>query len=261
MLQNNEKLALGYVNAINEICKSLEIINPMDEWDIGGKFSEKISHLRDKNKYPFNKNGDVDFQQYALEFELSNTRIRIGEVHFWKNLGLCKMKPINTTYGEFRRFNRGFNYKDLWFFRSVDDSYNRLYNCWQRIANILNIFFKVITDSRFVLLKPVLDNIKKIYPGVSNDTSYKWLKDFLDNRYSSTINYKRIKITHIECSSSAYIVQFLRNMDNTVEQDALEKERDEWPQLLIEFYNDTLEGVNNMLELISNQIKLNGALL
>jgi hypothetical protein len=215
----------------------------------------RIGELRNKDKYPYNIGGVVDFQIMALAEELCNTRLSIGAAHFWKRLGLTKLTPVNTDYGEFRAFSRRQDFRDTWFYLSVDDSYSRIYNCWQRIANILNTFFKVISNPRYVLLKPVLDNIGKNYPEVNNDSSYRWLKNFLDHKYSMQINYRRQEITHVECSSNAYLTEFLMKITKPEEQDALEKERDKWPELLIEYYSVVLSGVDHMLTLITNQFK------
>ncbi len=241
----------AYAETIFEICRSLEMPEPLGVSDL----VLRIGELRNKDKYAYNRGGEVDFQLNALADELYNTRLVIGAAHYWKSLGLNSLTPVCTEYGEFRRFSRSPDFRDTWFYLSIDEGYARIYYCWQRITNILNIFFGIISDPRYILLKPVLDRLRKEYPTVNDDLSYRWLKNFLDNKYSSQINYRRQEITHVECSSSAYIQDFLRNMENSTEQDALEKERDEWPRLLFESYSEVLIGVNHMLKLITNQIK------
>jgi hypothetical protein len=250
-MENNLEIGKNYAAAIFEICESSKIPESPTVSDL----LIKIGDLRDKNKHLYNINGKVDFQLEAIADEMYNTRLVIGSVYFWKQQGLTSLRSVNTNYGQFRVFSRRPDFRDTWFYIYVDEGYSRIYNCWQRIANILNIFFKVIPERKNVYFKSVLDSITIKYPEVDDDSSYLWLKEFLDERYSRRINYKRKDIIHSECSSGAYINDFIKKINKPEEQDLLEKERNEWPELLLDSYKEVLTGVDYSLKLITNNIK------
>jgi hypothetical protein len=236
----------NYLEQIHFIFKQHGLINVIQNGHYLKKFSDDIGHLRPK----YNKNGEVDFQQEDLLLIVHETRFAIANTLLLFEIGLTKFKISQSGYGPVGQF---FSTEfDTRFFYFVDDVFMRLYNFWNRVANFINIFFQIETDPEKVYFAPMMD---KMINCVKSDPNFQSLKIFRDIEFKDIINKKRKVVVHRESSSATYFKIFFKNVQNPQELSKLQQERDELPQFFVLSYKRMIQGIDEMLALIKDNVR------
>lgn len=230
-----------YFRNIQDIFQKHGLQDPIYDLDYLKKFSDEIGHLRDN----FNKNGELDFRENDLLQEVRNVRFAIANVILFFEAGLAsfvfKQGIAVPNYTEF----------DTRFFYFADDAFMRFYGAWNRIGNFLNLFFKVEADSEKVYFNSIIEKLVRRF---SEDRELQSLLSFKNNEYQNLLNKKRREIVHRQATSSAYFEQHVRNISDRASPEALQAERDELPQFFINQYKRLLQGIDEMLSVIKNNI-------
>lgn len=241
----------NYLDEINDVYK-LCGIDKLDKADVENKLLE-IGLLRDKYK----QNGRVDFTIEEVAQAIEQLKFAISNLILFFNTGLTDFEFQQTEYGPRGFFEgRGLTRRDQAFFYFVDDTFERLYGFWNRIAYFLNIFFKLIpeTEERKILFPIIIDKLSKI-DSVNCDKSFQCLKKFKDNEYTK-FNQKREKIVHKEYSSSTYFIEAIKNIPNINELRHLQQERDDLPNFFLVNFERAIQGIDEVVSLVKNNISI-----
>ncbi len=235
-----------YLEEIHRIFKQQRLIDVVHEGNYFKKFAEHIGHLRPK----YNKNGQVDFQEEDLLRIGREARFAIANALLLSEIGLVRFQITRSQYGPIGGLFE--TELDNRFFYFVDDVFMRLYNFWNRVANFLNIFFQAESDSEKVYFSPLMD---KLATELAADRNFQSLLRFKEEQYKDTINRRRRQIVHRKCSTATYFESFLKNVQNPEELSRLQQERDELPDFFVGSYRRMIQGLDEMLALIRDNVK------
>ena len=253
MLTDQKEAFERYREQIISIFGRYNLIHLNEGWHFTNKFSNQIGHLRSK----FNLNGQIDFQEQDLYNIAHETRFAIANTILLSEIGLTPFEEIPHQEviipGYFPEI------VDTRYFYFVDDVFMRLYNFWNRIANFLNIFFRIETGSKKLYFSP--EFFQALSLSVGTDSNFQSMKSFQESEYKDIINKKRRKVVHTESSSTTYFIDFLNSFKNIKEQDKflnevaeLQKERDSYPNYFIASYQRMLKGLDEMLAIIKDNV-------
>lgn len=247
MLTETHDAVDKYLQQIHIVFRRYNLIDVMGEGNYLNKFDDQIGHLRPK----YNKNGEVDFQEEDLLYIVRETRFAVANTILLFEIGLAEFHISQSDYGPVGRFSG--TEIDSRFFYFVDDVFMRLYNFWNRVANFLNIFFELEKDEDKVYFSPIMD---KLAINVGADRNFQSLQKFRESEYKDIINKRRRKIVHRKSSSFTYFESFLKNIQKPEVLSKLQEDRDELPQFFITSYKRTIQGMDEMLALIKDNVKL-----
>jgi hypothetical protein len=247
-MEYSNQAVSNYLGEIKKVYKDCKLDKIQKEDIISDKFG-KIGALRSK----FNQNGIMDFTEDDLAQAIENLKFAIGNLILFFIIGLTDFEFENTNYGPIG-LPKGNKWTsiDIAFFYFVDDSFERLYSFWNRIAYFLNIFFKVIPNDREVLFPKTIDKLAS-NKKVNSNCFFKSLKHFKDTEYTN-FNKLRAKIVHKEFSSSTYFNEALRSIKNVNKLSDLQRERDELPNYFLKHFERTIQGIDEAISLIENNI-------
>jgi len=230
-------------DSLEELCheQGLELADR----DLGfiSRFHEKLGHLRDKSKFSFNLDGEMDFQREDLIALASRARFSIGASITCQNAGLAQLwaPGIGGQYFPGRQ--------DWLFYYFVDSSYANLYDAWARIANILSIFWPPATKQAKIYLPSTLEVIEKaLFPAPD---SLRRLLEFKETAYTQLLNKHRKEIVHTRSTQNSYFKRFLSRLSDESSMKELEDERDSKTAVLRDNYSRLLAGMDDMVGLIA----------
>lgn len=121
-----------------------------------------------------------------------------------------------------------------------------LYNYWDKIGDLLAIYFTPNIHSRQIYFPKVIDNITSPYDQSSN---YIWLKTFKDNDYS-LLNTERKQVVHYKNIESKFHDLYRSNFDNKVELEKLQQEKIDMTTFLDKQHKLTFDGFEKSFLLI-----------
>lgn len=124
--------------------------------------------------------------------------------------------------------------EDKRFFYYVSSSFEKLYNFWDRIGDLIEAAFNLNLEERGVYFSTVITALEG--KGLDSSENWQWLKGFHDRHYKDVLNRLRIKIVHYRQKDSYFFFEWL-NLVSKFEQNpeqlaALQKEKDELLPLL-----------------------------
>jgi hypothetical protein len=243
-----------YREQIILIFRRYNLIHVIEEGHYVNKFSNHIGHLRPK----YNQDGQIDFQEQDLYNIVHETRFAIANTILLSEIGLAPFEAAHYQGNIIPQFSS--TIVDTRFFYFVDDVFMRLYNFWNRVANFLNIFFQIEKDPKKSYF--TREFLQKLSLKIGTDSNFQSIKLFQESEYKDIINKKRRKVVHRESSSTTYFINFLNSLKNLREQNRLlyeltelQKERDEYPHYFVTSYQRMLQGLDEMLALIKDNIK------
>jgi hypothetical protein len=246
----------SYLEQIHIIFNRYSLINVIEEGHYPKKFADQVGHLRPQ----YNKNGQMDFQEEDLLLLVHETRFAIANTILLWETGLTPFILGRTDYGPFGQYFA--KEVDTRFFFFVDDVFMRLYNFWNRIANFLNIFFQIEKNLENVYFASLMD---KLFGRLQHDQAFGSLLKFKEAEYKDIINKRRRVVVHRESSSATYFISFLKSVGNLKnlkeplklqeELSGLQKERDELPQFFVAQYQRMIQGTDEMLAIIKDNVK------
>jgi hypothetical protein len=233
----------SYRAKLTSICVAYDLAHPINDVNLHIIFQEKIGHLRDKTQYSFNINGEIDYQKEDIISLITELRHSVSNVIFYHEEGLSQPRA---------HFTFSPTQNDMLFFYFVDDSFMRLYNIWNRMANLINWFFKLVNEEANVYFINIIDKLGKV---AIEDESYKRLLEYRDNEYRETLNKRRKGIVHRATSWNTYYKHLVERCSASEKIEDLILERDALPPFLISSYSRLIGGVYEMLDVIRNNIK------
>lgn len=215
--------------------------HPIRDINLYEKF-QKIDHLRDTDKYPFNANGEIDYQKEDLINILLELRHSISRVYEYYEIGLTQ--PVaSSLYSP--------TADDMLFFYYVDDSFMRLYSAWNRIANLLSWLFRITKRGEKVYFDRTIEKLRKI---VGEDDAFKRLLAYKDGDYKDIINRRRKEVVHNITSWSTYFKQIVESHSDEEAIRELTDDRNSIPGFLGESYKSLVEGIYRVLDLVSMHV-------
>ncbi|MCK5122538.1 MAG: hypothetical protein KAQ87_00050 [Candidatus Pacebacteria bacterium] len=212
-------------------------------------FASTISETRKK----FNNKGDFDLLIHDLiysvpsdiKFSLSNVFLYSKYANnFLKEIVRCSDKTQLSTYFKKREDKRFFYY--------VNSTFEKLYNFWDRIGDLLELSFNINLPEKSIYFPKVINELNKRQLESNN---FSWLKDFKNGDYKNYLNKYRIKIVHYRQQDTYFFFEWLNSMpkSNHLEIIAkLQEEKDRIPVLLKKQLNNTNQGFENTIRLIKD---------
>lgn len=123
-----------------------------------------------------------------------------------------------------------------------------LYNFWDKIGDLINLFFEQIGKDKNIYFPDVINKIPEEY----KNENYDWLKAFKDNEYKE-LNEKRKQVVHYKGLESNAMNQVISNVHKREELEKLQKEKMDLVPYLINHCEKTLIGFEHALKLIESK--------
>jgi hypothetical protein len=163
-------------------------------------------------------------------------------------------KPfVNNPYKERYWFVNGWVYPNMQnlpakrFSMASSIVLEKLYNYWDRIGDLINIYFPGLIKSKTkVYFSTVVDSIPEAF---RNSENYSWLKTFRDNQYKE-INNKRIDVVHYITNDTAFKHKHIEAVTNEQAILDLLAARDALPEYFEDQINLTLDGFVRTVQFI-----------
>jgi hypothetical protein len=166
---------------------------------------------------------------------------------------------INNPNLEKTNFNRiihyGYNqnFSDWNYSSIVSCCFEKLYNYWDRIGDIISLYLNVFSekDEHKITFASVIDNLDK-KGTYSNDENFKFLKSFKDNEFKE-FNKTRKEVVHYNQFETTYRYDFIFKFYDNEEKIM---EIWEWKKNMPEYFKNHLElsllGYENCYNFIKN---------
>lgn len=143
-----------------------------------------------------------------------------------------------------------YNYKmsfiDKRYFYLIGVMFEILYNFWDKIGDILAIYFTPNLPARRIYIPIVIDNIQSPYIQSQN---YIWLQNFKENEYQY-LNNERIQVVHYINLESKFHETYRSKFDNKSELLRLQEEKIGLTDILRAQFNLTISGFEKTFLLI-----------
>lgn len=124
-----------------------------------------------------------------------------------------------------------------------------LYNFWDKIGDLINLFFEKINKDKNIYFPDVINKI----PEECKNENYNWLSAFKDHEYKD-LNKKRKQIVHYKGLESSAMNKVISNLSNREELEILQKEKMDLIPYLIDHCEKTLLGFEQALKLIEIKV-------
>ncbi|GEM_PF-1429868 len=143
-----------------------------------------------------------------------------------------------------------YNYKmtfiDKRYFYLLGVMFEILYNFWDKIGDLLAIYFTPNLPDLQIYFPKVIDNIQNPYIQSQN---YIWLKNFKENEYLF-LNNKRKQVVHYINIESKFYETYRSKFDNKAELLQLQEEKNGLTDILKNQFNLTISGFEKAFLLI-----------
>ena len=212
-------------------------------------FASTISKTREE----FNEKDKFDLLIHDLIHSVpSDIKFSLSSVFLYS-------KYANNFVEEIVRYNDGTRYptyfkkrEDKRFFYYVNSTFEKLYNFWDRIGDLLELSFNINLPEKSIYFPKVIDELNRRQLKSNN---FSWLKDSKNNDYKNYLNKYRIKIVHYIQQDTYFFFEWLNNMSKSDRLEIikkLQKEKDELPILLKKQLDNTNQGFENTIRLIKD---------
>lgn len=141
------------------------------------------------------------------------------------------------------------------YFMYVNVVFEKLYNFWDRIGDLIASFFPELINPKKVFFATAIDIIPKEYHSIE---AFVWLKTFKENEYNE-LNNKRIQVVHYISPNTEDTANHLFILTDRNETEKWITQRYERTEYFKNQINCTIEGMYNtltLLEKIENKIKV-----
>lgn len=212
-------------------------------------FKNIISKTREK----FNEKGGFDLLTHDLIYSVpSDIKFSLSNVFLYSKYANNFLKEI-AHYSDGTRYPTYFKKReDKRFFYYVNSTFEKLYNFWDRIGDLLELSFDINLPKKEIYFSRVIDEIDKKRLGSDN---FSWLKNFRDGDYKNYLNKYRIKIVHYRQQDTYFFFEWLNNISKNDRLEIiakLQKEKDDLPILLKKQLDNTNQGFENTIRLIKD---------
>jgi hypothetical protein len=232
----NEDLEIFY--AFNEIINrqyQRTDLNHLLEYRIGEENSLQFIFRIDK------KNALKKYSSYKvfgeLDFITKEIKYHTGVVTF--------LRPyINNPLLEHGTYLQ--TREDLRYLMYANATFQCFYNYWDRIGDLLSIFFETGLNESNNYFGRVLTNFPEEFKESPN---YKWLKSIYDEHLRTLLN-ERNDIVHIANVGVKTYMGFIFNIDNKPELTRIQNEKEHYPELFHQHLTLALTGFEKAVLLI-----------
>ena len=243
-----------YQKKLNEIYQKEKLVC-LSDWGLvqfGNKnalqfASDNLSNIREK----ININGKLDFLVDDIIYSTSqDIKFSLGNVYLYKELGINNfLKEQIISQNKKIIFSYHQTLADRRFFFYVNTCFEKLYNYWDRIGDLLALSLDLDIEIKNIYFQAV---IKKIQTSHHNNKSIylQFLKNFSDDDYQKILNRIRILIVHYRQKDTYFRSEWIRNISDKKAIAKLQQEKDELPEILKKQMQLTVRGFESAILLI-----------
>jgi len=241
-----------YQQKLNDIYHKEKLVC-LSDWDLV-KFNDKnsLQFIQDncstaRNKV--NSEGIFDIIVDDLISSISqDVKFSLGNVYLYKELGINNFLNEHTITPQGETI---FTYRqtlgDRRFFFYVSVCFEKLYNFWDRIGDLLSLSLDLKIEPKEIYFPRVIKEIEKLN---SQSVNLKFLKEFSESEYQDILNRIRKLIVHYRQKDTYFRFAWLKNLNNEEAIKKLQEEKNELPNLLKNQMNLTIKGFENAALLI-----------
>lgn len=244
-----------YQQKLNEIYDKEKLVC-LSDWDLV-KFNDKnslqfISDNCSAARNKVNSEGIFDTIVDDLISSISqDIKFSLGNIYLYKELGINNFLNEHTTTPQRETV---FTYRqtlgDRRFFFYVSVCFEKLYNFWDRIGDLLSLTLDLKIEPKEIYFPRVIKEIEKLN---SQSVNLKFLKEFSENEYQDILNRIRKLIVHYRQKDTYFRFEWLKNLNNGEAIRKLQQEKDELPGLLKGQMNITIDGFKSAILLINQK--------
>jgi hypothetical protein len=128
----------------------------------------------------------------------------------------------------------------------VDFSYQLIYNFWDRIGDLLDVFFYTGLSDRSIYFKSVIKNIPSEYHKSAN---HRWLTNICDTELNA-LHEIRKQIVHYNSLEVKMFYNVVLNSQNTNKLKELFEQKQSFPELFKKHLGLMLTGFERTIRLI-----------
>ena len=215
---------------------------------------EFISNNCNNIRTQLNQDGIFDLIKDDLIFSISpDIKFTLGNIYLYKELGINNFLNEQVTLPDGRSlpvYLQTLGDKRFYYYVSV--CFEKLYNYWDRIGDLLNLCFKLDFRPNNVYFAKVINKLGENY---SQNENYFQLKTFLISDYNNYLNRIRKLIVHHRQKQTYIRDQFHNNLENINSLKILEAEKQNLPNLLKKQNEIAInKGFYHAIKLISDSV-------
>ncbi len=246
LLDKNYKIIKDYVEQIENTNISHGIYSLLND------------NVRFNNKNSLQFASDIMRKPRKLNVSINDSKIINDIVRISQDLELLlgeitQLKKYIGNYISNPQTNNGkifythnISFIDKRYFYLIGVMFEILYNFWDKIGDILAVYFTPNLPARQIYLPIVIDNIQLPY---TNSPNYIWLKKFKDNEYRF-LNNKRKQIVHYIGLESKFHEKHSSKLWNKAELSKLQDEKIDLTNILNKQFELTIVGFEKIFLLI-----------
>lgn len=247
LLSEKEQLLEKYNEEILIIYRKEKIldIEPNNGLKIEGKnyllfFTDIVNKPR-SNKVKINSfNFFDDLLKKTIDIKFLLANMYMHKPFLWNFL------KHNYKYNNKNNFYYYMSYNDTRYMTYCDLLFQTIYNYWDKIGDLLAMFFTPKLSNKNLYFGNVIKNIPTLYKVSEN---YVWLNEFRENDYLC-LNKKRILTVHYNNYSSGFYEHWLKNISNEDEIEKLQKDINDLTDYFKDNLNKAITGFEKALKLI-----------
>jgi len=241
-----------YQQKLNDVYHKEKLVC-LSDWDLV-KFNDKnslqfISDNCSATRNKVNSEGIFDAIVDDLISSISqDIKFSLGNIYLYKELGINNFLNEHTTTPQGETI---FTYRqtlgDRRFFFYVSVCFEKLYNFWDRIGDLLSLSLDLKIEPKEIYFSKVIKEIKKLN---SQSVNFKFLKKFSESEYQDILNRIRKLIVHYRQKDTYFRFEWLKNLGNKEAITKLQEEKDKLPNLLKSQMSLTMKGFESAVLLI-----------
>jgi hypothetical protein len=243
-------LLLEYQKQVEQVydTENLKCLSGLDhEFMLGGR-PLLVWHNEVTRKSAVKHDGEFHYMQ-----NLDDTLACSDELLYFTALLFLYRPHINNPMKDAYRFGERMiypNFQNIYGKRYgmfADIASQMAYNFWDRVGDMLASFFPDKLDPNRVFFPIALDIVPSEFKLNEN---FIWLQNFRENQYKA-LNDKRKRIVHYVSTETDFKYKHLdKGVDNLSEMDAIQLERESFPEFYKEQISLSIEGYEKTLLLL-----------
>ncbi len=241
-----------YQRELNKIYQEEKLIC-LSDWELVKFDNKNALQLASDNlinvRKKVNINGALDFLIEDIIYSTSqDIKFSLGNIYLYKKLGInnfLEERIISQTEKNIFTYHQ--TIADRRFFFYINVCFEKLYNYWDRIGDLLALSLGLDIKTRNIYFRTIVEKIQKSY-GESSD--FQFLKNFSDNDYQEILNRIRILIVHYRQKDTYFRSKWMSNVSNQEAIIKLQQEKNKLPTILKKQMQLTIEGFKSAVLLI-----------
>ena len=176
-----------------------------------------------------------------------DVKIALGNVYLYKRLGIFDLSASEVWDGERSVFRYFPTFNDSRFFFYTNVCWEKLYNYWDRIGDLLWACFDLPIEERNVFFSTVMKELKKTQSGSKN---FRELNRIYEGHFQQVLNRSRITVVHYRQRDTDFFFEWLDASTDKERIRELQARRDQGPDTLKTQSDVALEGFGHAVRLI-----------